>query len=119
AVSPGFAGETPPPAGSAAGKTGSLFITVAGNGGNDQIFTNVPLTNDSQGFVLGNVVGGFGNDLLGLVVNLPPALPAVARLTGFRQSQPTLVLAGGPGGNTGIRTTNVRAVGIQSDLVVL
>jgi hypothetical protein len=68
---------------------------------------------------VGDVSGGFGKDLLGLVVNLPPALPAVARLTGFRQSQPILVLAGGFGPDTGIHTTNVRAVGLQSELVVL
>jgi hypothetical protein len=119
AINPGFAGETPPPAGSAAGRNGGLGVNVAGRGGNDRLFANVSLTDDSQGHIVGQVLGGAGNDLVGLIVNLPPALPAVARLTGFQQSQPSLMLFGGLGVNTGIHTTNVRAGGLRSDLVVL
>jgi hypothetical protein len=119
AINPGFTGEAPPPAGSAAPPNGLLGFVVLGRAGSDRLFANVSLTNDSQGFVLGNVIGGVGEDLVGLIVDLPPPLPAVGMLTGFRQSQPTLQLAGGLGTNTGIRTTNVTTTALDLNLVVL
>jgi hypothetical protein len=79
----------------------------------------VSLTNDSQGFVLGNVIGGVNHDLVALLADLPPPLLAVAMRTGFKQSQPTLQLAGGLGMSTGISTTNVMTTALESNLVVL
>jgi hypothetical protein len=119
ATNPGFAGETPPPPGSAAPHNGLLGFLVRGRAGNDQLFANVSLTNDSQGFVLGNVIGGVDHDLVALLADLPPPLPAVAMLTGFKQSQPTLQLAGGLDMSTGVSTTNVMTTALESNLVVL
>jgi hypothetical protein len=118
AINPGFAGETPPSAGSAAPRIGLLGFMVRGRAGNDQLFANVSLTDDSQGFVIGNVNGGVGDDLVGLIVDLPPPRPTVGKFTGFKQSPPTLELAGGLGTNTGISTTNVTTSGLDAHLIV-
>jgi hypothetical protein len=119
AINPGFSGETPPPAGSAAPNNGLLAFNTQGVRGNDRLFTNVSLTDDSQGFVSGTVAGGFGNDFVGLIVDVQPPSPAVAILNGFKQSPLILTLFGGPGTNTAICTANVTTGRFQSKLVVL
>jgi hypothetical protein len=117
ATGPFFAGETAPPAGTAAAPGGFLFIGVPGGAGNDQLFVNLLLANDSQGSVVAGVDGGAGDDLVGLVVTLPSPIPGVASLSGFRQTRPTLTLDGGTGKNAGISTSNVLASHLNTNLI--